>query len=86
MAASLIQRKRDTTTISHDVAWVRVDRRHPEERRFSGLTSPVRTTTTVERKGKITTETRDFIASTRLTPERAAQAIRNHWGSRARSG
>src|SRR3546814_20623317 len=31
-------------------------------------------------RGKITQETRYFIASTTLTPERAAEAIRGHWG------
>jgi hypothetical protein len=56
------------------------DRRHPEERRFPGLTSLVRTTATVERNDKITKATRYFIASARLTPECAAQTIRNHWG------
>jgi predicted transposase YbfD/YdcC len=44
-----------TTTVSHDVGWMSGDRRHPEERRFPGLTSLVRATTTVERNGKITT-------------------------------
>src|SRR3546814_10363516 len=31
-------------------------------------------------RGKITQETRYFIASTTLTPERPAEAIRGHWG------
>ncbi len=69
-----------TTTVSHDVGWLTGDRRHPGEHRFVGLTSLIRTTTQVERNRKITTDTRYFIASARLTPERAADAIRRHWG------
>ena len=40
----------------------------------------VQTTTQVERRGKTSQETRYFISSARLTPERAAEAIRGHWG------
>ncbi len=69
-----------TTTVSHDVAWLTGDRRHPGEHRFAGLTSLVRTTTETERRGRTTIDTRYFIASARLTPERAAEAIRHHWG------
>ena len=53
---------------------------NPGERRFPTLASLIRTTTQVERRGRITRDTRYFIASARLTPERAAEAIRNHWG------
>ncbi len=38
------------------------------------------TTTTTEWRGKVTEETRYFISSAVLTPERAANAIRAHWG------
>lgn len=69
-----------TTTVSHDVGWLTGDRRHPGEHRFAGLISLVRATTQVERYGKTTADTRYFIASARLTPERAAEAIRHHWG------
>ena len=69
-----------TTTVTHDVGWLTGDRRHPGEHRFAGLKSLIRSTTEVERNGKITRDTRSFIASARLTPERAAEAIRNHWG------
>ena len=69
-----------TTTVSHDVSWLTGDRRHPGEHRFAALTSLIRTTTQTERKGKITHDTRYFISSAPLTPERAAEAIRNHWG------
>jgi predicted transposase YbfD/YdcC len=69
-----------TTTVSHDVGWLTGDRRHPGEHRFPALASLVQATTTVERQGKTTRDTRYFIASARLTPERAAHAIRSHWG------
>ena len=69
-----------TTTVAHDVGWLTGDRRHPGEHRFAALKSLVQTTTQVERHGKITRDTRYFIASALLTPERAAEAIRHHWG------
>ena len=69
-----------TTTVSHDVGWMSGDRRHPGEHRFPGLASLIRTTTQVERNGRTTQETRYFISSALLTPQRAAEAIRSHWG------
>jgi predicted transposase YbfD/YdcC len=69
-----------TTAVSHDVSWLTGDRRHPGEPRLPGLKSLIRSIAQVERKGKISQEIRYFIASAPLTPERAAQAIRNHWG------
>jgi len=56
------------------------DRRYPGEHRFPALRSLVKTTTKTEWRGKITEETRYFISSAQLTPQRAAQAIRAHWG------
>jgi predicted transposase YbfD/YdcC len=40
----------------------------------------VKTTTTTERRTEITHETSYFISSADLTPARAADAIRAHWG------
>ncbi|SDF12516.1 ISAs1 family transposase, partial [Rhodospira trueperi] len=68
------------TTVSHDVAWLPSDRRYPDEPRFPGLKTLVRTTTRTERRGKVTEETRYFISSAALSPQRAADAIRGHWG------
>ena len=56
-----------------------VVRRHPGEPKIPGLTSIVRATTKTEYGGKTTCETRYFVSSARLTPERAAPAIRAHW-------
>ena len=66
--------------MTHDVSWLTGDRRHPGEHRFAGLKSLIQSTTQVERHGKVTRDTRHFITSALLTPERAAEAIRNHWG------
>lgn len=67
-------------SVSHEIDWLTGARRYPDEPRFPALKSLVKTTTTTERRGKITEETRYFISSARLTPERAAEAIRAHWG------
>lgn len=63
-----------TTTVTHDVGWLTSDRRHPGEHRFPGLTSLIASTTQVERHGKVTRDTRYFISSARLSPDRAAEA------------
>lgn len=68
------------TWVSHDVGWLSGERRYPGEPRFPALKSLVKTTTRTEWRGKLTEETRYFIASAGLTPERAAEAIRAHWG------
>ncbi|HYA72212.1 MAG TPA: ISAs1 family transposase [Roseiarcus sp.] len=68
------------TAVSHDVAWLAGDRRYPDEPRFPGLASLVMTTTRTERRGKATTETRYFLSSAKLSPQRAGEAIRAHWG------
>jgi predicted transposase YbfD/YdcC len=68
------------TCVSHDVDWLAGDRRYPDERRFPALKSLVMTTTQTEWRGKFTQETRYFIASAQLSPQRAAEAIRAHWG------
>jgi len=69
-----------STTVSHDVARLQSDRRYPDEPRFPGLNTLVRTTTRTEHRGKVTEETRYFLSSAILGPERAAEAIRGHWG------
>jgi predicted transposase YbfD/YdcC len=65
--------------VSHDVAWLNGARRYPHEPRFPALKALIKTTTRTEWRGKTTEETRYFIASARLTPARAAEAIRAHW-------
>ncbi len=69
-----------TYWVSQDVAWMTSDRHYPGEQRFSALKSLIKTTTKTEWRGKLSEETRYFISSAPLTPQRAAQAIRAHWG------
>ena len=69
-----------TYAVSHDVAWLNSDRRYPGEYRFGAVKSLVKTTTSTHWRGKTTCETRYFISSAVLQPERAAEAIRAHWG------
>lgn len=71
-----------TTCVSANVSWLLANdqRRYPDHPRFPTIKTIVKTTTETERRGKITQETRYFISSAALTPERAADAIRAHWG------
>jgi predicted transposase YbfD/YdcC len=68
-----------TYRVSHDVAWLGGHRRYPGEPRFPALACLIQTTTRSERVGQVSEQVRYYIASTQLTPERAAQAIRGHW-------
>jgi hypothetical protein len=69
-----------TYRVSHDVAWLGGHRRYPGEPQFPALACLIQTTTRSERAGQVSEQARYYIASTQLTPERAAQAIRGHWG------
>ena len=70
------------TSVSRNTRWLLAEdhRRYPGHPRFPTLNSLVRTTTRTEHRGKTTEQTRYFISSALLTPERAAQAVRAHWG------
>ena len=69
-----------TYTVSHHVDWLIGERRHPDEPRFHALRCLIKTTTDIEWRGKKTREDRYFISSAALSPQRAAEAIRGHWG------
>lgn len=71
-----------TTSTSRNVGWLLADqhRRYPGHPRFPTLACLVRTVTRTEHRGRISEQTRYFISSAPLTPERAAQAVRAHWG------
>ena len=71
-----------TTSLSRNVRWLLSEdrRRYPGHPRFPTLKRLVRTITRTECKGKTTVQTRYFISSAPLTPERAAKAVRAHWG------
>jgi predicted transposase YbfD/YdcC len=65
--------------VSHEVDWLLSDRRYPDEPRFPTLTAIVMVDSTIETKGNVTNERRYYMSSAKLTPERAAEAIRGHW-------
>jgi predicted transposase YbfD/YdcC len=71
-----------TTSVSRNVRWLLAEdsRRYPGHPRFPTLKGLVRTTTRTEYRGKTTEQTRYFISSAALDAERAAQAVRAHWG------
>ena len=56
------------------------EKHYSGEPRFHALKCLVKTTTRTEWRGKVTNEIRYFISSAALTPQRAAEAIRSHWG------
>lgn len=64
----------------HEVDWYPADRRYPDAPRLPGIRCLVEVTARTERAGKTTEEVRYFVSSASLTPERAAEAIRGHWG------
>ncbi len=69
-----------TYSVSHHVNWLTGPRRHPGEPRLPGLACLIKTTTRSERQGKVSEQTRYFVSSAPLSAERAATAIREHWG------
>ena len=71
-----------TTTTSGNIRWLLAedDKRYPGYPRFPTLKSLVRTVTRTEHRGRTTEQTRYFISSAALAPQRAAQAVRAHWG------
>jgi predicted transposase YbfD/YdcC len=66
------------TAVRHDTVWRDGARRYPGERRLPGLAGLVRTEATVAAKGAIRKETRYIASSRPLSPEAAAEAIRDH--------
>ena len=69
-----------TYRVCHDIAWLGGNRRYPGEPRFPGLACLIQTTTRSERGREVSEQIRYYLSSAKLTPERAAQAIRGHWG------
>jgi predicted transposase YbfD/YdcC len=66
-------------TVSHDVAWLFSDRRHPDEPALPGLACLAMVETEVEQAGRTTRACRYYLASARLSAERFAAAVRAHW-------
>jgi len=65
--------------VSHDVAWMRSNRRYPGEYRFTKLAAIAMIEATREVAGRQSIERRYYIASAPLDPARLAQAVRAHW-------
>ena len=68
--------------ISHDVDWLKSERRFPGEPRFPGLKAIAMVEAVVEDKatGKTTTARRFYISSLALDQVFFAKAVRAHWG------
>ena len=67
-------------SVIREVDWLSGDRRFPGELRLPRVACLVRVQATIERGGQTHSETRYYISSAALTAERAAQAVRGHWG------
>lgn len=65
--------------VSHDVSWMKSNRRYPGEYRFAKLAALVMVEATREVAGRQSIERRYYIASAPLDPADLAQAVRAHW-------
>lgn len=65
--------------VCNDVAWLRSDRRFPDERPFPHLAMIGLVETKTERGGKIEHERRYYLCSTSLDAKTFARAVRTHW-------
>lgn len=65
--------------VSHDVEWLLSDRRYKGEPRLPGLTMIACVQSTRQIGEAVTTATRTYLSSVRLSPEAFARAVRAHW-------
>ena len=65
--------------VSHDVSWMKSNRRYPGEYRFTKLAAIAMVEATREVAGRQSIERRYYIASAPLDPAYLAQAVRAHW-------
>src|SRR4029450_11833798 len=65
--------------VSHDVSWMKANRRYPGEYRFAKLAALVMVEATREVAGRQSIKRRFYIASAPLDPAYLAQAVRAHW-------
>lgn len=72
-----VERRRHS--VCHDVAWMRSDRRYPNEPHFPHLAMIGMVETWVERAGTLTRERRYYLASAKLDAKTFAAAVRAHW-------
>lgn len=69
-----------SVSVIGEVDWLCGDRRFPGELRLPGASCVVRVDSRAELADRCRLETRYYISSARLSAERAADAIRGHWG------
>jgi predicted transposase YbfD/YdcC len=69
-----------TTSVLREVDWLEGDRRFPGELRLPGAATIIRVEANIQRGAKSHTETRYYISSAILAAEKAAHAVRGHWG------
>jgi predicted transposase YbfD/YdcC len=67
-------------SVIREVDWLSGQRRFPGETRLPGVACIVRVQTTAHIGDRTRSDTRYFISSAPLTAERAADAVRGHWG------
>lgn len=67
-------------SVIREVDWLSGTRRFPGEMRLPDVAAIVRVHTTAHIGDRTRTDTRYFISSAPLTAERAADAVRGHWG------
>jgi predicted transposase YbfD/YdcC len=72
--------ERRAVSVIREVDWLSGDRRFPGELRLPGAACLVKVHAEVERGGQMHSETRYYISSAALDAERAAMAVRGHWG------
>jgi predicted transposase YbfD/YdcC len=65
--------------VTHEVGWLFSDRRYAGEPRLPGLAAIARVEAERREGDRAATSTRYFLASTPLSPERLAAAVRGHW-------
>jgi predicted transposase YbfD/YdcC len=69
-----------TYTASNAIDWIVSERSYPGQPRFTTIKTIVKVDTRTEHTDRSTFDTRTYICSAPLDIERAAKAIRGHWG------
>ena len=69
-----------TVSVIGEVDWLDGDRRFPGELRLPAASCVIRVDSRAELSDRCRQETRYYISSARLTAEKAADAVRGHWG------
>lgn len=67
-------------SVAREVGWLDGGRRFPGETRLPGVACLVRVSSRTELKDRCRFDTRFYVSSAPLTAQRAAEAVRGHWG------